>query len=224
MTIAVTDYTDAAQMRADYAARRARLYGTSNVSIVEREVAPEPSALEAEKEDAVRSCAGSSWTKEEDAELRRGVARKQTAAEISQYLPRTHKAIVGRARKLGLSISNPKPPKAVKPKEEALRDAIELYRLAVDLTNNTKGQARQIMRAVAESSGLTLNDLTAQCRDDKIVTARHKAIWLIARETGLSYESIGRLFGGRDQTTIINAVRRHNACTGENVRNAGLPR
>lgn len=223
MTIAVRDYTDASQMLADYAARRARMYGVKP-SLVEREVKREPSAFKSEFEAAVRACSRSEWDEEEDAEIKRCAALGYSASEIGQRVTRTPQAIVARAKRLNIKIRHVKPPKVVKPKEQELQDAIKLYRLVLDTSVSHVGRARQIMKAAAEEAGFTVADMLSERKPVAMANARMKAMWLIARETTMSYPAIGRMFGGRDHTTVLNAVRRLNERTGENVRNAGLPR
>ncbi len=66
----------------------------------------------------------------------------------------------------------------------------------------------QIQSAVAEHFGVAIIDLMS-CRQDKLaVTARHVAMYLSRTLTPYSLPQIGRRFGGRDHTTVLNAVRR----------------
>ena len=73
----------------------------------------------------------------------------------------------------------------------------------------TKPSWRQIARAVASKHDLTLDDITGPSRTANVVKARHEAMYRVRRETTHSLPKIGRLFGGRDHPTVMNALRRH---------------
>jgi hypothetical protein len=64
---------------------------------------------------------------------------------------------------------------------------------------------------IATARGLKVSDLRGPSRVARITTARHEAMWLIREATDLSYPDIGRMFGGRDHTTVINAYRKIQA-------------
>ena len=65
-----------------------------------------------------------------------------------------------------------------------------------------------IMAQVASYYSVTLDELTGQSRTHMLVTARQMAMYLCRELTDLSLPRIGQLFGGRDHTTVIHAVRR----------------
>lgn len=69
--------------------------------------------------------------------------------------------------------------------------------------------ARDIMAGVATKHGLKVMDLTGPSRTKIFVAARHEAMWSIRKNTPLSFPQIGRMFGGRDHTTAIHGVKRH---------------
>ena len=62
-----------------------------------------------------------------------------------------------------------------------------------------------ILSAVAETYGLTIEDLVGPRRARPLVTARHVAMYLVRTMTDYSYPSIGKVFGGRDHSTCISA-------------------
>lgn len=65
---------------------------------------------------------------------------------------------------------------------------------------------------VARHPGVTVQDVLGPCRLRKIVNARFEAIAEIAEaRPHWSYPTIGRLFGGRDHTTIMHALNRLGA-------------
>lgn len=49
-------------------------------------------------------------------------------------------------------------------------------------------------------------DLLGESRKAPLISARHTAMYLLYTDFGLPYEQIGRLFGGRDHTTVMHAV------------------
>jgi len=65
-----------------------------------------------------------------------------------------------------------------------------------------------IMDVVGEHYGVSLQDILSIRRNENIVHARHVAIYLARSTTTHSLPVIGRLFGGRDHTTILHAVRK----------------
>ena len=73
----------------------------------------------------------------------------------------------------------------------------------------------QILVAVANHYGLTVEDITGPRRARPLVTARHVAMYLIRHLTDYSYPSIGKVFGGRDHSTVISAVDKIKEQMGE---------
>ena len=72
-----------------------------------------------------------------------------------------------------------------------------------------------ILIAVADTYGLTVEELIGPRRARPLVTARHVAMYLIRSLTDYSYPSIGKVFGGRDHSTVISAVDKITAQMGE---------
>ncbi len=73
------------------------------------------------------------------------------------------------------------------------------------------GESRQItpqmiIDATAASYGFTVDALCGPSRTRPLVTARQVAMYLVRNLTDYSYPAIGRIFGGRDHTTVIHAV------------------
>lgn len=64
-----------------------------------------------------------------------------------------------------------------------------------------------IIADVADQAGLTVADLCGPRRFKDIVRARHAAMYRLNKERSLSLSRIGQLFGGRDHSTVINAIR-----------------
>jgi chromosomal replication initiator protein len=63
-----------------------------------------------------------------------------------------------------------------------------------------------IQRVVANYFNLSLVDMKGKKRNKGIVRARHYAMYLIRKMTEYSLTEIGEIFGGRDHTTVINAL------------------
>lgn len=79
-----------------------------------------------------------------------------------------------------------------------------------------------IMADVAHAHGLTEDHLRGPGRWRRVVRARDEAIYL-CRIEGWSAPVIGRQFGGRDHSTILEAARRHALRLGLSVAGEGAP-
>ena len=58
---------------------------------------------------------------------------------------------------------------------------------------------------VAQSYGVSLDELLSRDRHKTLVEARQVVMWFL-RERGYSLPEIGRLVGGRDHTTVMAAL------------------
>lgn len=65
-----------------------------------------------------------------------------------------------------------------------------------------------IQRLTAEHFNIKISDLRARTRTKPIVTARQVAMYLVKGHLDKSLVEIGRAFGNKDHTTVINALRR----------------
>lgn len=70
---------------------------------------------------------------------------------------------------------------------------------------------RQIQRAVGRHYGWHPAELRSMSQTTDLCWARHVAVYVSRRMTGLSMAALGRLFGGRDHTTLKNSVERVEA-------------
>lgn len=68
---------------------------------------------------------------------------------------------------------------------------------------------REIIKQVAAKHGVTVTDIISERRPKPVVIARHEAMWRCKQETTNSLPAIGRAFGGRDHTTALAAIRKH---------------
>jgi len=68
----------------------------------------------------------------------------------------------------------------------------------------------KILDEVTKKFHVSNDDLVGASRKKEIVRARHVAMYLLHEELGMKDTEIGRLLGGRDHSTIINAVGKVN--------------
>ncbi len=66
----------------------------------------------------------------------------------------------------------------------------------------------EVLRAVAEFYGLTVEDLTGRSRRQEVAYPRQVACYLLRQEAGLSLPQIGECLGGRDHSTVLHACER----------------
>lgn len=94
----------------------------------------------------------------------------------------------------------------------------ELQGLAIDLnltkkilsSNETQStiSVEDILKLVASHYKLTLSDLKSTNRSKPVVVPRQIAMFLIKKHLDKSFVEIGRHFGNRDHTTVMNAIER----------------
>ena len=70
---------------------------------------------------------------------------------------------------------------------------------------------KEIQAAVAEHYRVLVSDMIAFRRTADVVLPRHVAMYLAKKLTHRSLPEIGRLFGMRDHTTVLHAVRKIDA-------------
>ncbi len=73
----------------------------------------------------------------------------------------------------------------------------------------------EIQQQVAERFGISRAELIGSSRAATPLRARQVAIYLTRELTDLSLPQIGRLYGGRDHSTVLNSLRRVEASLGE---------
>ena len=73
----------------------------------------------------------------------------------------------------------------------------------------------EIQQRVAERFGISRAELVGTSRAALPLRARQVAIFLTRELTDLSLPQIGRLYGGRDHSTVLNSLRRVEASLGE---------
>lgn len=92
---------------------------------------------------------------------------------------------------------------------QGLPITIELARTALTTHDEaTHATIEDIQKFVSDHYRVRMADLKGKSRAQPLVTARQLAMYLIKKHLDKSLIEIGRAFGGRDHTTVINAVRR----------------
>ena len=66
----------------------------------------------------------------------------------------------------------------------------------------------EVQRLAADHFGVRLADMKSTSRSKPLLTARQVAMYLIKKHLDKSLVDIGRAFGGKDHTTVINALRK----------------
>jgi chromosomal replication initiator protein len=64
-----------------------------------------------------------------------------------------------------------------------------------------------VLTAIAQTFGISEEDLLSKRNDKRLSWARKLAMYLAREETGASYPSLGRDFGGRNHSTVMTACR-----------------
>ena len=86
--------------------------------------------------------------------------------------------------------------------------------VAKDVLKNTlvnKGEkvdVEQIIKRCAERFRVTVAEIRGSRRQKALARARHTAMFLARKLTDASYPELGEKFGGKDHSTVINAVQR----------------
>jgi chromosomal replication initiator protein len=73
----------------------------------------------------------------------------------------------------------------------------------------------EIQQCVSKAFGISRAELVGSTRAAIPLNARQVAIYLTRELTDLSLPQIGRLYGGRDHSTVLNSIRRAEARCGE---------
>jgi len=95
--------------------------------------------------------------------------------------------------------------------QERLDRIIDKCRIATAFMPNPKAVVARIKQECAIKHGIAASEIDGMRRAAPIVAARQEAMWRVKNETKLSYPEIGRRFGDKDHTTVIWAVRQHEA-------------
>jgi chromosomal replication initiator protein len=95
--------------------------------------------------------------------------------------------------------------------KEALKDLLSLQKTLISVEN--------IQKSVADFYNIKVADMYSKRRPANIAMPRQIAMYLSKELTQKSFPEIGDLFGGRDHTTVLHAVKK---ITDLRLRNAEL--
>lgn len=88
---------------------------------------------------------------------------------------------------------------------ELAKDCLSEFLVGVEPINVT---IDKIYTAVFKKYGIKKEDIVGQKRNKEIAHARHVAIYLVREITEMSQDNIGKVFGGRDHSTIISSCNK----------------
>lgn len=92
---------------------------------------------------------------------------------------------------------------------QGLPITMDLARTALNAHDEqTHATIEDIQKFICDHYKVRMADLKGKSRTQPLVTARQLCMYLIKKHLDKSLLEIGRAFGGRDHTTVINAVRR----------------
>ncbi len=95
---------------------------------------------------------------------------------------------------------------------QGLEINLELVKRVLSTHDETTSiTVEDVQRLVADHYRVRVTDLKSANRSKPLVTARQVAMYLIKKNLDKSLVEIGRYFGGKDHTTVINALRRVEA-------------
>ena len=117
-----------------------------------------------------------------------------------------------------LCLPAPEPPKTPANLAEARRGEIAAKRKPLSPSTEAEPETvaslpkkvfvREVQAVVAAFYGISVAAMISARRMRELVRPRHIAMYLASETTGQSLPAIGRLFGGRDHTTVLHAVRK----------------
>jgi chromosomal replication initiator protein len=99
------------------------------------------------------------------------------------------------------------------------REALRVDRAAEQAAMAAGSITRElaIVHAVAREWKVPVDELTGSSRTRLLVQARQVAMFLCRHLAGLAFAEIGRLFGGRDHSTVMHNIQRAEAALAENA-------
>jgi chromosomal replication initiator protein len=114
----------------------------------------------------------------------------------------------GAVNRLHIQLSIDKQPLTL---EFAQRTLSDIVRVA-----SAEPTVQDVIQVVIDHFQVKMTDLQGKSRTHSVALPRHVCMFLARKCTRLSLEEIGGFFGGRDHTTVLNAVRTIEARMAEN--------
>ena len=79
----------------------------------------------------------------------------------------------------------------------------------LDATAQTKElSSKDILNLVSKLMDVSIEDILGTHRQNKLVLARQLAMYVCRTSLGLSYPELGRVFGGKDHSTVIHSIKK----------------
>ncbi|MEQ1638645.1 MAG: chromosomal replication initiator protein DnaA [Methylococcales bacterium] len=125
---------------------------------------------------------------------------QEVAFFIAKRIPSNVRDLEGALRRVIANAQFTGKPITTEFTKEALHDLISLQDKLINIDN--------IQKTVAEYFKIRVADLSSKNRRQSVTRPRQIAMALSRELTSHSYPEIGDAFGGRDHTTVINAVKR----------------
>jgi chromosomal replication initiator protein len=98
--------------------------------------------------------------------------------------------------------------KAVPMGGEITSDIVREYFGAEKERRTQRIRPGSVITKAAQYFSFKPSELTGSSRKAPLTAARHTAMYILYNDLQLPYEQVGRLFGGRDHTTVIHAVEK----------------
>ncbi len=76
------------------------------------------------------------------------------------------------------------------------------------IDSQTKLSEKRVLSVVADYYNLTPNQLTGRNRTSQVSLARHIAMYLMRNLLDLPFSKVGKAFGGKDHSTVMNAIQK----------------
>ena len=98
-------------------------------------------------------------------------------------------------------------------RSKLLNEKITLHQVQDELANRIRKQraeitAEKIIETVSVEYDVPVTDMKSKKRQKKIVNARQIAMFLLKNRLDLNLTTIGGLFGGKDNSTVISSIRK----------------
>lgn len=135
---------------------------------------------------------------------------QEVAFFIAKRIPSNVRDLEGALRRVIANAQFTGKPITTEFTKEALHDLISLQDKLINIDN--------IQKTVAEYFKIRIADLSSKNRRQSVTRPRQMAMALARELTSHSYPEIGEAFGGRDHTTVINAVKRINELKESDVK------
>lgn len=120
-----------------------------------------------------------------------------------------HQDHVARRTRLGMPVMSRRSVREAIAALPPPKPVVETEPWGAPLNMLTAPTPRFIIKLVSVRRGIPVNEMTGRCKTPDYVAARDEALALIYTHCrAMSLPELGRLFGGRDHTTILHALRK----------------